>query len=59
MPEDGSHRVSLVTDQLAHVDDKPERWLDHDFIKIEKPISIMCTGPNPAVNWALERPQGA
>ena len=59
MPEDGSHRVSLVTDAFAQVDDKPERWLDRDFIKIEKPISITCAGTSPAMNWTLERDQGS
>ncbi len=58
MPEDGSHRVSLVTDAFAQVDDKPERWLDRDFIKIEKPISIACAGTSPAMNWTLERDPG-
>ncbi|MGH8092555.1 MAG: DUF4340 domain-containing protein [Chthoniobacterales bacterium] len=55
MPEDGSHQVSLVTDPFAQADDKAERWLDHGFIKIEKPISIACAGQSPAVSWTLER----
>jgi hypothetical protein len=55
MPEDGTRRVSLVADPFAQVDEKPERWLDRDFIKIEKPISITCAGPSPAMNWTLER----
>ena len=59
MPEDGSHRVSLVTETFAQVDDKPERWLDRAFLKIEKPISIACAGPSPAMNWTLERSPGS
>src|SRR5262249_43908947 len=34
-------------------------WLDRDFIKIEKPISIAITAPDPAMNWKLEHDEGA
>ncbi|HEX4667781.1 MAG TPA: DUF4340 domain-containing protein [Chthoniobacterales bacterium] len=55
MPEDGIHHVSLVTDTFQQIDDQPERWLDRDFIKIEKPISIAVAGPSLGMNWKLER----
>jgi hypothetical protein len=55
MPEDGLHRVSLVTETFQQVDDKPERWLDRAFIKIEKPTSIAVAGQDPGMNWKLAR----
>lgn len=55
MPENGAHHVSLVTDTFQQIDDQPERWLDRDFIKIEKPISIAVAGPSQGMNWKLER----
>jgi hypothetical protein len=59
MSEDGSHRVTLVSNAFQQLDNKPERWLDHDFIKIEKPISVAIAAPDPAMNWKLEREPGA
>src|SRR5262249_6791432 len=59
MPEDGSHRVTLVSEVFSQLDGKPERWLDHDFIRIEKPISIAISGPSPTMNWKLEREPSA
>jgi hypothetical protein len=55
MPEDGTHHVSLVTDAFQQIDDQPDRWLDHDFIKIEKPTSIAFAGTGPGMNWKLGR----
>jgi len=55
MSEDGNHRVTLVSNAFQQIDNKPERWLDHDFIKIEKPVSITVVGTDPAINWKLER----
>ncbi len=55
MPEDGSHRVSLVSNSFAQLEAKPERWLAREFIKIEKPVSIASAGPDASMNWELER----
>ncbi len=55
MPEDGAHHVSLVTDTFQQIDDPPERWLDRDFIKIEKPTSVAVAAPSPEMDWKLER----
>ena len=57
MPEDGLHRVSLVTETFQQIDEKPERWLDRAFIKIEKPTSIAVAGQDAGMNWKLERVQ--
>jgi uncharacterized protein DUF4340 len=59
MAEDGSHHVDLVSEPFQQIDGKPETWLDRGFIKIEKPMTIAVSGPNPAMNWKLERGQGA
>jgi hypothetical protein len=55
MPEDNSHRITLVAQAFQQIDNKPERWLDRDFIKIEKPISVECAGIDPAMAWKLEK----
>jgi Domain of unknown function (DUF4340) len=55
MPEDGAHHVSLVTDPFPQIDDQTERWLDRDFIKIEKPASIALAEPSQGMNWKLEQ----
>jgi len=55
MPEDGSKRVALVSDPLNDLITKPERWLNLDFIKIEKPKTIALDGATPAMKWKLER----
>jgi hypothetical protein len=53
MPEDGSKRVALVSDPLQDLLTKPERWLNLDFIKIEKPKTIALDGAT--MKWKLER----
>ncbi len=59
MAEDGVHHVDLVSEPFQQIDGKPESWLDRTFIKIEKPMTIAVSGPDPAMNWTLERAQGA
>ena len=54
MSEEGAHQVSLVSDAFQQIDNKPERWLERDFIKIEKPASIAMAAPDPGMNWKLE-----
>jgi hypothetical protein len=55
MPEDGAKRVFLVADPLQDLVTKPERWLDHDFVKIEKPRSIALDRTAPALKWKIQR----
>jgi hypothetical protein len=55
MPENNSKRVALVSDPLQDLVTKPERWLNRDFIKIEKPKSIALDGTTPAMKWKLVR----
>jgi Domain of unknown function (DUF4340) len=55
MPENGSSRVALVSDPLQDLVTKPERWLNRDFIKIEKPKTLALDGTIPTMKWKLER----
>lgn len=55
MPEDGSGRVFLTSDPLLELVTKPERWLNRDFIKLEKPKSIALDGTAPAMKWKIGR----
>jgi hypothetical protein len=55
MPEKDSKRVSLLSDPLQDLVTKPERWLNKDFIKIEKPKTIALAGATPAQQWKLVR----
>jgi hypothetical protein len=34
---------------------KPERWLDHGFIKIEKPKTVAVVGTSSALQWKIQR----
>ena len=51
----GPKDVAVVSDALAEVDTKPERWLNKDFFKVEKLKSIAVTHPNPTNSWKLTR----
>ena len=55
MPEDGSKRVFLVADAFQDLLPKPERWLDHGFVKIEKPKSIAIAGTAATQQWKFQR----
>jgi hypothetical protein len=59
MPEDGSKRVGLVSDPLQDLVTEPERWLNREFIKIEKPRTIALDGATPTMKWKLERENGS
>jgi len=54
MPLDGGD-VSLVSDALDEINTKPESWLNHDFIKIENPVSVTLEGTTPETHWKLAR----
>ena len=54
-PQDGSNRVFVISEGLDEIQTKPEQWLSHDFIKVEKPKSIAIAGLSPGMNWKLVR----
>jgi hypothetical protein len=47
--------VFLVSETLDEIDPKPETWVKHDFVRIEKPKSIALVGTTPEMNWRLVR----
>ncbi len=51
----GSTKVSLVSDTLEDVDAKAEKWLQHDFFKIELPKTIKVEGTTEPMHWMLTR----
>jgi hypothetical protein len=55
MPKDDSKRVALVSDPLQDLVTKPERWLNRDFVKIEKPKTIALEGAASTMKWKLLR----
>jgi hypothetical protein len=52
---DGIQRVALVSDALSEVEAKADRFLDKDFIKVEKLRTISVTHTNLTNSWALTR----
>ncbi|MCL4179419.1 MAG: DUF4340 domain-containing protein [Verrucomicrobia bacterium] len=52
---DGVPRVALVSDAFSEVEAKADRFLDKDFIKVEKLRSISVTHTNLTNSWALTR----
>ena len=55
MPLDGSNHVFLISESFDQVQTKPERWLSHDFIKVQDPKAITVAGSTPSMNWKLVR----
>jgi Domain of unknown function (DUF4340) len=53
MALDGTNHVFLISESFDQVQSKPERWLNHDFIKVQDPKTITVTAPN--MNWRLAR----
>jgi len=51
----GSERVALVSDAFSEIEAKPDRFLNKDFIKIEKLSSISVTHTNLTNSWSLNR----
>ena len=52
---DNPQNVWLVSETLADVEAKPDRWLNKDFFKVEKLRSISVTHTNATNSWALAR----
>lgn len=51
----GAKTVTLVAESFQNVDPAPERWLNKDFFKVEKPRSIAVTFPEATNSWKLTR----
>lgn len=55
MTEAGSRTVEVVADPLDDAQPKPEGWLNKDFVKIEKPLSISVQFADATNSWKLFR----
>ena len=51
----GAKTVAVVSDPLENVEPGPERWLNKDFISIEKPRTISAQFPDATNSWKLMR----
>jgi hypothetical protein len=51
----GPKDVAVVSDALAEVELKPDRWLSKDFFKVEKLKTISVTQPVATNSWKLTR----
>jgi hypothetical protein len=51
----GEPRVALVSDAFTEVETQPDRFLNKDFIKVEKLRAVSVTHPNATNAWALAR----
>lgn len=47
--------VSLVGDPLSTAKPSPEEWIAKEFIKVEQPIAVAVTQPEPTNSFALTR----
>lgn len=47
--------VSLISDALADIEAKPDRWLSKDFFKVEKLRSISMISTNATNSWGVVR----
>jgi hypothetical protein len=47
--------VSVVSDTLTSLDTRASRWINKDFVKIEKIKSIALTAPEATNSWTLAR----
>jgi hypothetical protein len=51
----GAKTVTLVAETFQNVDTAPERWLNKDFFRVEKPRSIEVNFPEATNSWKLVR----
>lgn len=51
----GAKTVTLVAETFQNVDPSPERWLNKDFFKVEKPRTIAVAFPETTNSWKLTR----
>jgi len=59
MALNGRQQPVLVTENFIDVRPTADAWLNHDFIKVEKPESVSVKGAQSDVNWVLtkEKPE--
>ena len=50
-----SRSVDVISDALADVEPKPDKWLNKDFFKVEKVRSVAVEFPQTTNSWKLTR----
>ena len=45
----------LVSESFSSASEDAKEWLDHNFIRVERPKTITVTGPTPETSWKLTR----
>lgn len=48
--------ASLVSETFSNLEPRPESWLNKDFFKVEKTLSVSVTYPEATNSWHLTRP---
>jgi hypothetical protein len=51
----GAKQVALVSEVFSEIEAKPERWLNKDFLKVEKLRSVSVTHTNATNSWKVFR----
>jgi hypothetical protein len=51
----GGKQVALVSEVFSEAEAKPERWLNKDFLKVEKLKSVAVTHTNATNSWKIYR----
>ncbi|MEY4690993.1 MAG: hypothetical protein RIT19_1318 [Verrucomicrobiota bacterium] len=47
--------AALVNEPLSNAEPKPDQWLDKEWFKIEQPVSITVSHPEPTNSFSLTR----
>jgi hypothetical protein len=48
--------ASLVSESFSNLEPRPESWLNKDFFKVEKTLSVSVTYPEATNSWHVSRP---
>jgi hypothetical protein len=52
---DKSQKVALISEPFENIEPEPERWLNKDFLRVEKPRSVAVQYPVASNSWKLVR----
>ena len=55
MTDAASGRVLVISDALTEAEPQPANWLDKDFVKVDKAISLAVTYPVATNSWSMTR----
>ncbi len=55
LPDTNGNFVALVSETFTQIEPKPDRWINKDFFKVNKPKRIQVRFPDPTNSWCLVR----